>query len=156
MDETDKIIDGILKENCVNGRINTQSIENAKRTYLKLMCLPSYNILNPSIGNEMFLTGFGKKVKKIGWLKHLGNEEKLEKRRELKESLDFSISKFQAKTKLLPYFVAGISLIISIIALFYKPEQIQQTPIQKSEIITIIDSVLTSNHYQGDSLLNNP
>jgi len=82
------------------------------------------------------------------------HDERIKKRKDQKENFDFQISKFQANTKLLPYFISALSLIVAIFAFFREPEQIQQKPILKSEIITTVDSVLTSYHLKDDSLLH--
>lgn len=62
-----------------------------------------------------------------------------------KENYDLSISEFQARTKFLPYIISGISIIISLLAVYFSfkntpdkigtqkiPQQEKSTPINKT------------------------
>ncbi|WP_299249788.1 hypothetical protein [uncultured Lacinutrix sp.] len=85
-----------------------------------LVTLLKENLISKPLNNDhtFHVTSYGNKViKDGGWKKFTENNINREKQKELKENLDLRISQFQVKTKWLPYWVSGISLIISLYAL---------------------------------------
>jgi hypothetical protein len=88
-------------------------------------------LFKKSEGKIAILSTKGKKVIRLGgWIEYLKREEKIEKKREEKEDFDLKISKLQAKTGLLPYFLSVIGIGISIWALV---ESKSNTPTNKHE-----------------------
>lgn len=165
MDEIDRKIEEILMDICKNGKFafskETNQYYQENQKYFSLMVSDDYKLLTRSFGRDFYLTEYGKKVcKRGGWLRHLEIEEKRDKRKEQKEIFDYAISAFHTKTKLLPYFVSFAGLIVAILTYITLSKQIREqtekNPMPKTEIITIIDSVLTSDRYQSDSLSNSP
>lgn len=126
------------------------------RDLLILMSEDTKLIKKPSNQNSiLYLTKFGNDViSQGGWIKYLENEKRTNERTEQKAVFDFQISKIQAKTKLFPYIVSVVSLIISLFA-YFKKEDKAEIGVSKSEITKVIDSISISNQTKkADSLHN--
>ncbi|MFD0990314.1 hypothetical protein ACFQ1R_09415 [Mariniflexile jejuense] len=97
-------------------------------------------------GTQFSITLKGKQVLKAGgWNKYLKLEELKEEKRVDKENFDFLISKFQAKSQLLPYFLSALSLMIAFFAYFKPINKSNNKQLSKDEIIHIVDSISTSS-----------
>ena len=126
------------------------------RTLLAMM-LEDIKVINKPLKNSshILLTKFGNDViNQGGWIKYLESEKQKVEREEQKAVFDFQISKIQAKTKLFPYIVSFLSLIISLFAYFKKEDTVEKR-VSKSEIMKVIDSISISNQTKKIDLLYN-
>ncbi len=98
--------------------------------YSKLKYLCSHGFTN-NISNKYIITEYGYSVAQFdNWNEYLVFQKEVIDKKIKKERLDFKISEFQIRTKLLPYFISGLSIILSAIALFF-PDLIRKEKIEK-------------------------
>lgn len=85
--------------------------------YSKLKYLCSHGFIN-NISNKYIITEYGYSVAQFdNWNEYLIFQKEVIDKKIKKERLDLKISEFQVKTKYLPYFISGLSIIISVIAI---------------------------------------
>lgn len=96
---------------------------------LKVLKKPHSNRL------EIILTSFGVEViEKGGWIKYSENRKDKEKLNAEKENYDFLSKRWIYKNRLLPYFVSGAALLVSILTLYINNQKQEKIETLKKEI----------------------
>lgn len=124
-------------EDEVSDRINPEQRKLDSIKERKFTILLQQGLIRNNGNNIFIITEYGYNVAQhSSWIEYLKYNEKLQKKRIEKESLDYKISWFQSKTGWLPYVFSIIGIGISIWALVESTEKThskQLDPIQKEK-----------------------
>ena len=136
-----EILVEISKEDFVDygdhsGESNRDQRIREEEKYEKLNYLLTQGLISKT--NDIYMiTEYGYIVAQHeSWSHYLSSQKEFINKKQLKEKLDLKISEFQVRTKLLPYYISALSIIISIIALVNPFESKKENNVpQKSKLI---------------------
>ncbi len=115
-----------------------------------------YNIIRVTPRTKLFFENGGfrglekGKLDKISKQKEFAELEKKKIKKEI-ENLEWGtkVSKFQVKTKFLPYFISVLSILIALFSYFKPTDKSSDKKMPKNQVVHIVDSISTLNQIKS-------